>query len=201
MYTTGDYFETCGKHIPSVYKDAVRETDYALAMGESVNFALLSSFTLNGKPYSGVVAVTSHRILCCSSANRNTTFVTLPYSSCVGIGKTKGIISKNLPIVCDEISVEVKSTGLDIDLLRNTILSSIESSANQKPIGFEPSVRMISAEEHKRVQAIKNAHLGERRLSKAEAQKYIPCPKCKGSIIVERNGQIYCAKCGETFKY
>lgn len=200
MYTTGDYFEACGKHIPSVYKDAVRETDYALAMGESVNFALLSSFTLDGKQYSGVVAVTTHRILCCSSVNHNTTFVTLPYSACVGIGNTKGIIFRNLTIVCNNISVEVKAAEIDIDLLRGNILTSIEASANQSPIVFVPSVRTISEEEYKRVQEIKNAHRGERRLTKAESQKYSPCPKCKGTIIVERNGHIYCYKCGIVLK-
>lgn len=200
MYTTEDYFEACGKPITSAYSEAVREADYALALGEQVNFALLSSFALDGRQYSGVVAVTTHRILCCSSVNHNTTFVTLPYSSCVGIGNTKGIIFRNLPIVCDNITVEVKAAGLDIDLLRGNILTSIEASANQNPIAFAPSVRTISAEANKKAQEIKDAHRGERRLTKAESQKYSPCPKCKGTIIVERNGQIYCSKCGNNLK-
>lgn len=200
MYTTGDYFEVCGKHIPPEYSESVREADYALALGEQVNFALLSSFMLDGNKYSGVVAVTTHRILCCSSVNHNTTFVTLPYSACVGIGNTKGIIFRNLPIVCDNISVDVKAAGIDIDLLRGNILTSIEASPNQKPIAFAPSVRTISVEEYKRVQKEKNAHHGERRLTESESREYSPCPECKGTVIVERNGQIYCSKCGNSFK-
>lgn len=200
VWTPSEYLVAHGQQITFAISESVTEADRALEIGERIRFAMPSAFTVEGIAYAGIVSVTTHRLLCCSSVNRNLVLVSIPFSRSVGIGHETGLLMKQLPISCDSVYVIVKASGNNIATLRNSLLNAIEAAPNQNPIGFaEASIYRFSAEAQIRVEAIKAAHTGERRLSKAEAAAYAPCPQCKGTAIVERDGNIYCLKCGHSF--
>lgn len=166
-HTVEEYLVGHGQPISTVIKESVTEADYSLAPGEHVCFAMQATLIIDGKVHAGVAVVTSHRFICCSSVKHNLIKTSMPFPRSLGIGEETGLLLKQVPIVCDDISVLVKATGEHIKQLRNELLDAIEAAPNQKDLAFGRAIIFKrSAEEHRRIQKLKSAHSGERRTKK-----------------------------------
>lgn len=197
VWMPSEYLVAHGQKVTLAIEESVIGADRVIEQGERTRFAMPGSFSLNGSAYAGVIVVTTHRFICCSSVGHNSVVVSMPFSQSVGIGNEAGLILKQIPISCDSVCVTVKASGESVKGLRDELLNAIEAAPNQKPIDFRgAAVHQQSAEPYRQVEKIKDAHRGERRLSKAEAAAYGPCPDCKGTVIVERDGKVCCLKCG-----
>lgn len=166
-YTTEEYLVGHGQPISAVIKESVTEADYSIALGENVRFAMLATFIIDGKAHSGVAVVTTHRFICCSSVKHNLINASMPFSRSLGIGEETGLLLKQVPIVCDDISVAVKAPGDHIKKLRNELLDAIEAAPNQKDLTFgHADITQRSAEDYRRIQKLKSANARESRTKK-----------------------------------
>lgn len=201
VFTAGEYLVAHGQQISFAIKESVIEADRLLDPGERVKFALVASFSIEGASHPGVVMVTTHNFYCCSSVRHNLISVHMPYTECITIGDAKGLFTKKLPIHCETVAVEVSSTPEKITQLTEALLHAISTASQRPPLTLPVSSGIIhqSADQYKAVEKIKKAHVGERRLNKTESAAYGACPECKGTILVEKNGKIYCYKCQHNF--
>lgn len=199
--TAGEYLVAHGQQISSAMQESVIEADRLLDYGERISFALTASFAVEGKTYCGIVMVTTHNFYCCSSVSHNLITIRMPYTECIGIGNVKGLLTKKLPIHCETIAVEISSTSEKIAQLTDALLHAISAAPQYSPLTFPggSGITRRSATQHKATEEIKKAHLGERRLSKAEAAAYGKCPECNGTILTEKAGRVFCFKCGHLF--
>lgn len=166
-YTAEEYLACHGQKIGTALKESVTAADYSILLGEKVRFAMPSTFTIEDKAHAGVVVVTSHRLICCSSARHNLIAASMPFSQSIGIGDAAGFLLKQMLITCDDISVSVKASGDHIKELRNELLNAIEAAPNQKGLDLGGGrIFRQGAEDHRRIQRIKSAHAGERRAKK-----------------------------------
>lgn len=67
-----------GSVSPSI-KESVLQADYSIDLNERVRYALPATFSCNGKSHAGVIAVTTHQLLCCSSVQRNLVRISMPF--------------------------------------------------------------------------------------------------------------------------
>ncbi len=166
-YTAEEYLVSHGQPVSIVIKESVTEADYSIALGENVRFAMLATLIIDGKAHTGVAVVTTHRFICCSSVKHNLVNASMPFSRSLGIGEETGLLLKQVPIVCDDISVSVKAAGEQIKKLRNELLDAIEAAPNQKDLSFGRAIIFQqSAQDYRRIQKIKSAHAGEHRAKK-----------------------------------
>lgn len=157
MITVEEALKGKGIAIGPRLKDSVREADYQVLLGEKVTAAWQASFSVDGAYHAGIVAVTTHRLLCCSCVANNLLVATLPYSECIGIGEESGRLQKLMPVHCDGVEVIVKAPGAHIVQIRSKLLSAIEAAPLQKSLDLSPSVFCQSSSERRRIQAIKSA--------------------------------------------
>lgn len=166
-HTAEEYLVDHGQPISMALKESVTEADYSTVLGENVRFAMPATFGIEGKSHAGVIVVTTHRLICCSSVRHNLVNATMPFSQSIGIGDESGLLLKQIPIVCDDVSVLIRASSDHIKKLRNALLDAIEAAPNQKDLGFcSAAIFRQSAEDHRRIQKIKAAHAGERRTKK-----------------------------------
>jgi len=198
-YTIEEILISERKHIPPSFAESVRDADYSLGHNEYPTYALMTSFSINEKTYSGVVAITPITLLFCSSINHNMVRVSFPLSEGISIGSEKGFLRKQLPINCANTSVIVKAPASDIVRLRNALLEAIEKAPRQEKDIYLPHVFTQDATTYKKVQNLKNAHRNERRLTKAESANFGKCPNCNGTVLVAKNTHVYCLKCQHDF--
>lgn len=200
MITVEEVLRGKGNSIGLTIKDSVREADYQLALGERVTAAWQAAFSTDKEFHSGIVAATTHRLLCCSCVANNLIIASLPYAECIGIGDEHGRILKVLPVHCGDVHIEIKASGEHIGQIRDAIFKGIEAAPLQKPLDFKPCLTLQSSAERRAIEKIKFGHKDERRLSKSEAAAYGKCPSCTGNLLVEKRGKIICSKCGYEFK-
>lgn len=203
VVTASEYLVAHGQNISPMMVESLQETDLLLDRGERVKFALYASFAVEGKSHPGVIVVTTHNFLCCSSVGHNLVSVRMSYTECIGIGNPKGLLTKKLPIHCENVSVEVSSTSEKIGQLTAALLNAISEAPTQRPLTYPSGVGITrrSADQHRAVEDIKKAHKNERRLSKAELSMYGECPNCGGNALIAKAGKlggehIICSKCG-----
>lgn len=200
MITVEEALKSKGISIGPMLKDSVREADYSIPLGEKVVEAWSAAFSVDGSFHAGIIAITTHQLLCCSCIANNLIFAKIPFSECIGIGDEKGIIQKQMPVHCDDVCITIKASGEHISQIRSALLKGIEEAPLQKPFDLKPAVIKQDSVSRNNVQKIKKAHIGERRLSKSESAAYGSCPNCRGKILVEKSGAIYCLNCGHKFK-
>lgn len=157
MITVEEALKSKGAAIGPMLKDSVREADYQLVLGEKVAAAWQAAFSVDGSYHAGVVAVTTHRLLCCSCVANNLIVATLPFSECIGIGEESGRLQKQMPVRCEGADVIIKASGTHIAQIRSKLLSAIEAAPLQKPLDLSPGVFHQSSSERRRIQAIKAA--------------------------------------------
>ena len=184
VYTPSEYIVAHGGKISLAEEAAAHSIDAQLELGERTKGAWQAAFAVDESFHPGIVAVTTHRLLCCS---------------CIGMGDESGRILKVLPVHCEDVHVKVKASGEHIAQIQEAVLKGIEERPLQTDIDISPYVIQQSSAERREVQKIKAEHKGERRLSKSEAAAYGKCPSCKGTVLVEKKGAIYCLKCGHEF--
>lgn len=173
--------------------------DLQLEQGERTEGAWQATFAVGESFHSGIVAVTTHRLLCCNCVANNLIVASLSFSACIGIGDESGRILKELPVHCEDVHVRIKASGEHIAQIREALLKGIEEAPLQAPIDLRPYVIQQSSAERRAEQKVRAAHKGERRLSKSESSAYGKCPSCKGTVLVEKSGSVYCLKCGHEF--
>lgn len=165
--TIEEYLIAHRKPVGLAIKESVTHADYSIDLGERVRYATPATFSVEGKDHSGVAVVTTHRLICCSSVRHNLVRVSMPFSQSIGIGEESGLLLKQIPISCDNISVSVKASSDSIKQMRNELLDAIEAAPNQKDLRLGgATIFRQSAEDHRRIQKIKAAHAGERRTKK-----------------------------------
>lgn len=199
VYVPSEYIVAHGGKISLAEEATAYSIDTQLELGERTKGAWQAAFAVDESFHPGIVAVTTHRLLCCSCVANNLIVASLPFSQCIGMGDESGRILKVLPVHCEDVHVKVKASGEHIAQIREAILRGIEERPLQTDIDINPYVIQQSSEERREVQKIKAAHKGERRLSKSESAAYGKCPSCKGTVLVEKKGAIYCLKCGHEF--
>lgn len=202
VHTAGEYLVAHNQHISHANMESVKEADLLLEQGERVKFAFIASFVTEGKSYPGVVIVSSHNFYCCSSVLHNFVAVQMPYSACIGIGDIKGLLTKKLPIHCEDVAVEISGTSAELAQLTQALLDAISSAPQQNAATTPDHARIIhrSSQQYAKTESIKQAHRGERRLSKAEQAAYGKCPSCGGTMLCAKKNPggelVFCPKCG-----
>lgn len=200
VYTPSEYIVAHGGKIPLAADATAYNIDLQIEDGERTKAAWQAAFSTDKEFHSGIVAVTTHRLLCCSCVANNLIIASLPYAECIGIGDEHGRILKVLPVHCGDVHIEIKASGEHIRQIRDAIFKGIEAAPLQKPLDFKPCLTLQSSAERRAIEKIKFGHKDERRLSKSEAAAYGKCPSCTGSLLVEKRGKIICSKCGYEFK-
>lgn len=199
VYTPSEYIVAHGGKISSAEDATAYNIDMQLERGERTKGAWQTAFAVDESFHPGIVAVTTHRLLCCSCVANNLLVASLPFSKCIGMGDESGRILKVLPVHCEDVHVKVKASGEHIAQIREAVLKGIEERPLQTDLDISPYVIQKSSAERREVQKLKTEHKGERRLSKSEAAAYGECPSCKGTVLVEKKGAVYCLKCGHEF--
>lgn len=199
VYTPSEYIVAHGGKISSAEDVTAYNIDMQLERGERTKGAWQTAFAVDESFHPGIVAVTTHRLLCCSCVANNLLVASLPFSKCIGMGYESGRILKVLPVHCEDVHVKVKASGEHIAQIREAVLKGIEERPLQTDLDISPYVIQKSSAERREVQKLKTEHKGERRLSKSEAAAYGECPSCKGTVLVEKKGAVYCLKCGHEF--
>lgn len=202
VYTAGEYLVAHDQHISHANMESVKEADLLLEYGDRVKFACIASFVTEGKSYPGVVVVGTHNFYCCSSVLHNFVAVQMPYSACIGIGDIKGVLTKKLPIHCEDVAVEISGTSADLAQLTQALLNAIPSALQRKSAATLDHARIIrrSAQQYAEIERIKQSHRDERRLSKTEQAAYGKCPSCGGTMLCAKKvlggERVICPKCG-----
>ena len=199
VYTPSEYIVAHGGKIPLAAEATAYNIDLQIEDGERTKGAWHVTFSVSESFHSGIVAVTTHRLLCCSCVANNLIVATLPFSECIGVGEESGRLQKQMPVHCEGADVIIKASGTHTAQIRSKLLDAIEAAPLQKPLDFSPGVFCQSSSERRQIEKIKAPHRDERRLSKAEAVAYGECPSCKGSALVEKKGKVFCMKCGHRF--
>lgn len=194
-----EYLVAHGQHISSAAKESVIEADRMIEVGERTVAAWQAAFSADTSFHAGIVAITTHRLLCCSCIANNLISVSLPFSEYIDIGNETGIIRKQLPIHCRNVTIVIRAPINLIAQIKASILKGIETAPIQEPILFEPAVFRQCATARRQIQKIKSTHKDERRLSKAETADYGKCPTCQGHVLIEKKRGVYCASCGYRF--
>ena len=195
VYVPSEYFEAHGHRVSFLMKESVVEADKIIEVGEKTIAAWQATFSIDNSSHAGIITVTTHRLLCCSCVAGNLIYASVPFSPDVECKPVTGFLQKKMPIACRGISVTVQATAEHIAQIRTALEKGIETVPSQEPIAFEPFVFRQGSTKRQEVQRIKSANIDGRRLSKAEATAYGVCPTCKGRVLVERKGSVYCANC------
>lgn len=201
MYcSTEEYLIAAGNKTGIALKESVRDADYALEYGEYVNYVLTATMYTGMGNGLGVIAVTTHRLLCVTTLFHDMTLVSMPLAQGIRFGDASGFIIKRIPVSCGHVSIDITAKAAEISTLIAAVKGAECSLHLQEDIRFnEAFILHQNVVQAMQSRSIKKAHVGERRLSAEESGKYAPCPNCKSKVIVEKNGKILCAKCGYQF--
>ena len=195
VYTPSEYLVTHGQRISFAIKESVMEADRVIEDGERTVAAWQAAFSADTSFHAGVVAVTTHRLLCCSCVAGNLISASMPLSPDIECKPISGFLQKKMPIICGDLSITIQATADHIAQIKAEIEKGIEAAPLQSPMAFEPTVFRQTSAQRREIQRLKSASIDGRRLSKAESAVYDACSKCGAHVFVENKGVVYCAKC------
>lgn len=115
---------------------SIDAADQLLRPGEQVRHAVVANCDVDGSRVNGVLAVTSHRILFCSSTMGKVWSRHLLLGDCVGLGDITGKLICKLKISGDGSSVIVELSRDYLTALQAAILDAVAEYPNQHPIDF-----------------------------------------------------------------
>lgn len=172
---------------------SIDAADALIRAGEKVCFAVIANCTSPGTGRaSGTLAVTTHRILFCTSTIGKVKSDAFLLSDCIGVGDiSKGLICK-MDITSEGKTITVELAKKQISMLQAAVLDVVAEYPNQLPIDFTPVSETI---EHHVTSPEKTDPVSEdlikicRRCGDQLLRGARKCPSCgsKDLVEVERN--------------
>lgn len=203
VFTASEYLVAHGQEISLAIKESVIAADRHLSIDERVRFTIAASFIFEEKSIPGIVMVTTHALHCCSSVSHNLICISMPYSQHIDVGTMSGSILKKLPIQCENVSVEIKSTAENLAQLIKALEDAISAATPESPTRRSTIIRQ-SADQYREIEKIKKAHRNERQPTKSESNmlrssrdqttKHETHIKKEGITVSEFK---FCQHCGE----